>query len=93
MIKQKLEVIDKMPPFYKIADALWGVGANIDSDGNSVAPDSTDWTELTLILRSDETQRIDIDPIEESNDLMLRSESSDLLHKALSYLKNYGAIK
>lgn len=93
MIKQKLKVINKLPPYYKIADALWGADANIDSDGDSVTPDSTAWTELTLILRSDETQRIDIDPIEESKDLMLKSGSSDLLHKTLSYLKNYGSIK
>mgnify|MGYP000382978122 CR=1 FL=1 len=54
------------PEYYAIAEHLWGKGIDIDSDGNSKTPDSKEWTELTLINRSDDSQRIDIDPAQES---------------------------
>ena len=41
----------KRPPFYELAQHLWGVGCDVDSDGNSSNPDATDWTELTIRLR------------------------------------------
>lgn len=88
-----LELIGNLPKFYEIAEYLWGKGVNIDSDGDSYDPKSTNWTELTLILRSDETQRIDIDPIEGGNALMLKTTSKELKEKVISFLKSHGSIK
>ena len=66
------------PPFGQVADHLWDVGCDVDSDGNSRSPDDREWTELTVILRSDTEQRVDVDPI--SNDpLVLRVHSSNQL--------------
>ena len=73
-----LELIGSLPPFYEIAEYLWGKGVEIDSDGDSYDPKSTNWTELASILRSDKAQRIDIDPIEGRNDLMLKTTSKEL---------------
>jgi hypothetical protein len=53
----------KRPPCYLVANYLWGAGCDIDSDGNSATREDEAWTELTLILRADPSQRIDIDPI------------------------------
>ncbi len=81
-----------MPPYYKIADYLWGSDANIDSDGNSESPESTEWDELTLMLRDDTEQRIDIDPIEgDGKHLLLRASNEQLQSKVVSYLKECGA--
>ncbi len=94
MFESKLEIIGEMPAYYKIADFLWGDGANIDSDGNSENPNSTNWTELTLILRSDTEQRIDIDPIDDRDKLLiLKATTEELMIKTVSYLKDSGAIK
>ena len=69
-----------------------GKDADIDSDGNSDHPSSTDWNELTLVLRSDESQRVDIDPTGD-NHLSISSENSEILRKVVSFLCNYGTIK
>ena len=91
MIETKIEVIGKMPPFYQIAETLWGKGVDVDSDGNSNTPQSTDWNELTLILRSDTDQRIDIDPLDNNeNYLLLRASNKELSTKTMAYLKECG---
>ena len=74
------------PPFDKVAKHLWGP-VDYDSDGNSVQPESTNWTELTLINREDEIQRIDVEPISD-NPLrcLVRSESEELATKAARFL-------
>lgn len=51
------------PAFYLVAEHLWGTGCNVDSDGDSRSAADDQWTELTLILRADSTQRLDIDPL------------------------------
>jgi hypothetical protein len=74
------------PPYDKLAKYLWGA-VDFDSDGDSVEPGSTNWTELTLINRQDETQRIDVDPISESPLLLeIRSESEELAARTARFL-------
>ncbi|HRH76894.1 MAG TPA: hypothetical protein PK129_06050 [Cellvibrionaceae bacterium] len=92
MPERNIELIGEMPPYYEIADFLWGSDADIDSDGNSENPVSTTWNELTLILRSDLSQRVDIDPAENGY-LKVCSENEDLLTRVIIYLSDYGAIK
>ena len=75
------------PPFFQVAEHLWGVGCNIDSDGNSDTPDDRQWTELTVILRSDPVQRVNINPI--SNDpliLSVRSSHQSLCQMAAEFI-------
>ena len=91
--KTKIDLVGPLPPYYKIAYSLWGQGADFDSDGNSYDPESTSWTELSLILRSDENQRIDIDSLEGKNSLMLRTTSTELKEKVMQFLRNHGAIR
>ena len=90
MHSQKLKRIGTLlPPYYEIANFLWGVEADIDSDGNSENPDSLDWNELTLILRSNPEHRIDIDP--DPNDdglLIVKSEIEELLLNTVEFLKS-----
>ena len=76
------------PPYSAVAEHVWGAGCDFDSDGDSSIPDAPDWTELTVILRSDEGQRIDIDPVEGARPLTLwiRSENEDLAKKAAKFL-------
>ena len=88
-----IQIIGKLPAYYDIAEYLWGKNVDIDSDGNSESPEDNDWSELTLILRSDENQRIDIDQIEgNSKQLILRATTNELLSSVLKFLKQYGAI-
>ena len=88
----KVEVINEMPPYFKLAEFLWGKNVDIDSDGNSDNPDSTDWNELTLILRKDESQRLDIDPVDQ-NYISIRSDRSELVEKTIFFLRKSGSIK
>lgn len=74
------------PPFYSIAEHLWGADCNIDSDGNSQTPEDTQWTELTLTLRAT-GQRIDIDPISsEPLILNVRGESMQVVLKVANFI-------
>lgn len=82
-----------MPPFYEIAEAIWGGGVDIDSDGDSSHPEDTTWRELTVILRSDCDQRLDIDPTEKDRDIViLRATSQEILEQALDFLEGVGAL-
>ena len=78
------------PPFYELAQHLWGVGCDVDSDGNSSRPDATDWTELTFRLRPSGSERIDIDPIGFADPLVLsiRSEDEELASRAAIFLQH-----
>lgn len=94
MIKRNLKVIGPMPKYYAIAEHLWGVDADIDSDGNSYNSESSDWTELTLILRDDETQRVDIDPHEQlHNTLVLSTTNKALEVSVVAFLRKLRTIE
>lgn len=94
MFEHRIELIGELPAYYKIADVLWGVDADIDSDGNSETAESTSWSELTLILRSDTEQRLEIDPDEKGERfLLVSSMKEDLVTKTIDYLKKFGAAK
>lgn len=82
------------PPFYKVAYYLWGEGANIDSDGDSLDPEDTNWTELSVCLRDDETPEVDVYPISE-NPLILKisSTSYELAKKTAEFIaKETGGV-
>ena len=78
------------PPFYKLAEHLWGADCHVDSDGDSIPPDTQFWTELTLAPSGpDDAERLDIDPIVDSAghlSLLIRSESESIAARAADYL-------
>lgn len=91
--KKEMYIIGDMPPFVKIAYALWGENVNFDSDGDSTTPDATDWRELTLIRRPECDERLDIDPIQEDSEkVLLQASSEHVLLTAIEYLIKYGSI-
>ena len=71
------------PGYYSIAEYLWGKGVDIDSDGNSESPEDGNWTELTIIKRSDTKQRIDIDLFNE-NPLTLKISGPKVLSEKVA---------
>ena len=84
------------PPYYQVACHLWGQGCDIDSDGDSSTPESKLWTELTLVLRSDQTQRVDIDPLMlDPLVLVVRSTHESLCKRVAEYVtsKSGGEIR
>lgn len=88
-----VERIGPMPPYYLIADVLWGKDRDIDSDGDSSHPDDLDWSELTLVLRAD-GQRLEIDPL--GNDrwqLRVKGSTRALVEKAIEFLRSCGAVR
>ncbi|QPB83498.1 hypothetical protein CWC22_011065 [Pseudoalteromonas rubra] len=94
MVEVEIEIIGPMPAYYKIADDIWGEDADIDSDGNSETAESTDWSELTIILRSDQDQRIDIDTIPgKEHFLLLCASSKELSESVMQFLRDQGSIK
>jgi len=73
-----------------VAEHLWGIGCNVDSDGNSQTSEDTQWTELTIELRGATEQRFDIDPI--SNDplvLQVRAQSIPLAQEVAKFIASY----
>lgn len=87
------KVTGKMPPYHRVAEAIWGGGADFDSDGDSSNPEDSGWRELTLILRPGYDQRLDIDPIEDDREtVVLRATSRDVLERAVNFLESVGAL-
>jgi hypothetical protein len=78
------------PFFGDVADHLWGPGRDIDSDGNANEALPDGWTELTVILRPDREQRVDIDPLDDREPLVLaiRSEHEALAREAANFLQS-----
>jgi hypothetical protein len=76
------------PDFADIADHLWGVGCAFDSDGDAAAANDRNWTELTLTLRPAYQARIDVDPLDDLEPLVLviRSDNDELTEKAGLFL-------
>jgi hypothetical protein len=82
------------PPFYRVAEHLWGADCNFDSDGDSDFPDASDWTELTVVLRDESgrslhDQRVDVDPVEGETPLILAivSKSPELARRVAEFLQ------
>ena len=78
------------PPFYLVADHLWGAGSDVDSDGDSGAPDDTDWTELSLSLRgASESEQVHIDPVSDRPLILaVRSPSAAICERVGNYLQS-----
>jgi hypothetical protein len=78
------------PPYYKLAEHLWGANCIIDSDGDSIPPDIQFWTELTVAPTGPgDPERLDIDPIVDSAghlSLLIRSASESIAVRAAEYL-------
>src|SRR6218665_252337 len=51
------------PPFYLIAEHLWGPGCDVASDGNSTTREDQSWTELNLLSRLSPPLRREICPV------------------------------
>ena len=77
----------RRPAYWKLAAHLWGLGCNIDSDGNSRTPDDEEWTELTLSLRGEPGQSVTVDPItDQPATLVIRSSDPALAEKVAAFL-------
>jgi hypothetical protein len=75
------------PPFSCLAYFLWGTTVNFDSDGNASSPSDRCWTELTVINRAHQDDRVDVDPV--SDDpliLKIEADSLTLAARAAFYL-------
>lgn len=66
-------------PFGEYVNFLWGSVHDCDTDGNAESASSRDWTELTVISRQDESDRVDIDPYaQDPLTLVVRSRRPEL---------------
>lgn len=75
-------------PFPWLPNTCGAPKCNIDSDGNSRSVADEQWTELTLILRADRLQRLDIDPLTEVPlVLAIHSSQAGLGRKAAEFLQ------
>lgn len=76
------------PTFTDLADHLWGAGCEVDSEGNAAAVKDRFWTELTLTLRPAYRERIDVDPLDGRQPIVLviRSENEELMNRAALFL-------
>jgi len=78
------------PPFEWLQKFVWEKQIDTDTDGNAIQPNSTAWTELTVITRDDKRERFDIDPVrEEPLILKIRSEKEHLAARVAYALAVY----
>jgi hypothetical protein len=77
------------PYWQSLAHELWGPDCDIDSDGNDDEGLPGGWTELTIALRPDGEERVDIDPLDtiEPMILVIRSDDADLAKRAATFLQ------
>ena len=78
------------PFFGDVARHLWGPSCDYDSDGNADQALPDGWTELTVALRPGCKQRVDIDPLDDREPLVLviRSEHEVLAREAAIFLRS-----
>lgn len=55
-----LKITNLRPDYRVMISLLWGDFEEVDTDGEGVNPAERDWTDLSVIRRSDDAQRIDI---------------------------------
>ncbi|TBO27462.1 hypothetical protein EYS42_16810 [Aquabacterium lacunae] len=78
------------PAYYKVAEHLWGTGCDFDSDGDSAQPDDPSWTELTVTLRGQSSERVDIDPVSlQPLVLKVRAAHVALCRRAAAFVASY----
>ncbi|SEQ48947.1 hypothetical protein [Sphingobium sp. YR768] len=79
------------PYFASVAYHLWGRECDFDSDGNDDEALAGGWTELTVALRPDCEERVDVDPLDQHEPLVLviRSERDHLAQATASFLQAY----
>lgn len=84
-----LESPDFRPAYYEVADHLWGENCDIDSDGDSETPGHSEWTELSIYLRSGtQDQQVHVDPVS-TDPLVLKvcSPNAQLAERAVLFLQ------
>lgn len=87
-------VVGDLPPYWQVAEALWGTGVDFDSDGDAAHRNATDWRELTIALRPHCNDRLEIDAMEGSHDMiLLRASSQEILRRAVAFLEGTRSIR
>jgi hypothetical protein len=78
------------PFFGDVAYHLWGAGCDCDTDGDAYDSLTDSWTELTVSLRPDCEQQVDIDPLDDLQPLVLviRSKHESLAREAAIFLQS-----
>jgi hypothetical protein len=73
----------------EVVEHLWGPGCDYDSDRNADQLFCDGWTELTVALRPECEKRVDIDPLDDREPLILviRSERETLARQAATFLQ------
>lgn len=87
----RVNAVGRRPACWRIAEHLWGENCNVDSDGDSRSQDDEKWTELTLLLRGQSDQRVDVDPVaDEPSFLEVRSTNRALAEKVAAFISGAG---
>ena len=82
-----VEVSGPRPPFGAVIDHLWGVGTDVDSDGDSRTADDREWTELWVAKRPECSEVVSVSPESEAP-LVVEgaSDSRDLAQRAANFI-------
>ena len=85
----RIHVNGPRPPCARVAEHLWGVGVDFDSDGDSTSATDPNWTELTVERRQEPRERVDIDLVSEQP-LVLKvvGSSVSLTRRAAEFLRD-----
>ena len=76
------------PPYRELVDHVYGIGANVDTDGDSIPASSTDWTWLYMSLRPQADIPVVVVSLSDdlSDLLLVQSNDQDLATRTASFL-------
>ena len=72
-------------PFGDYVSFLWG-DQDCDTDGDAKSPEDRDWTELTVINRRSDLERVDVDPLPDNPLTLLIKSDDEHLAARLAYI-------
>ena len=85
----RVQVNGPRPPFGEIAEHLWGMGVDFDSDGDSTSASDPHWKQLTVERRLPPVERVDINLVSD-RPLVLKvvASSQSLARRAAEFLRD-----
>lgn len=84
----KIKGVGLRPPYGEVVDHVYGIGANVDTDGDSSTPSSIDWTWLCMCQRPTRNAPV-VEAIlsdDRSDVMIVASEDRQLAYRAAEFL-------
>lgn len=79
-VRLLVDALGPRPPFGEVVDHVYGVGANVDTDGDSSTPGATDWTWLYMCQRpTRDASVVEVTLSDERDNIMIVASEDEAL--------------